>query len=143
MSCFKTLIVEDNLIFRQMMTGILKGQFPCMIVEEAESGEAAMQRIEESPPNLIFLDIKLPGENGLQLTETIKKTYPQTVLAILTSYDLPEYREAALGFGADFFLIKGTSTRREIVELIQSVLFQLGFDPSGGSKHKEIPRTDH
>lgn len=143
MSCFKTLIVEDNPGFRQMMMAILKGQFPRMVVEEAEDGEAALQRIEESLPNLVFMDIKLPGENGLQLTKSIKKRYPHTLLAILTSYDLPEYREAALGFGADFFLIKGTSTRREIVELIQSILIQLGFDPGGGSKRTEVPRTDN
>ncbi len=143
MTCFKTLIVEDNPAFRQMMTAILKDQFPCMVVEEAEDGEAALHRMAESLPDLVFMDIKLPGENGLQITQSIKKRYPQTLLAILTSYDLPEYREAALGFGADFFLTKGTSTRREIVELIQSILTRLGFDPGVGSKRSDVSRKDN
>ena len=127
MRFFRTLIVEDNPLFRQTILDILKNQFPSMILEEAADGKTALEKIEDSIPDLVFMDIKLPGENGLHLTEHIKKKHPQVIVVILTSYDWPEYREAAFKFGANFFIMKGSSTNKEIVDLINSVLSQSGF----------------
>ena len=134
MRFFRTLIVEDNPLFRQTILDILRNQFPSMILEEAADGKTALQKIEEEMPDLIFMDIKLPGENGLHLTEHIKKEHPQVIVVILTSYDWPEYREAAFKFGANYFMMKGSATNREIVELIESIFTQLGFRP-GGAKN--------
>jgi len=135
MRFFRTLIVEDNTLFRQTILDILRNQFPSMILEEAADGKTALQKIEEETPDLIFMDIKLPGENGLHLTEHIKKKYPQVIVVILTSYDWPEYRDAAFKFGANYFLMKGSSTNREIVEMIESILTQSGFDPRGAKNN--------
>jgi len=131
MRFFKTLIVEDNPLFRQTILEILSHQFPSMVLEGAADGKTALEKIEDSLPDLIFMDIRLPGENGLHLTEHIKRRHPQIVVAILTSYDWPEYREAAYKFGANYFIMKGSSTNREIVELIESILNKLGFGPNG------------
>jgi len=136
MRFFKALIVEDNPLFRKIIADILRTQFPSMGLEEAADGEAALEKIEASVPDFIFIDIKLPGENGLQLTEHIKKKHPQVIVAILTSYDWPEYREAAYKFGANYFIPKGSSTKTEIVELIESLLKDRGFD-SNGAKNNE------
>ena len=113
-----------------------------MILEEAGDGKTALQKIEEELPDLIFMDIKLPGENGLQLTEHIKKKHPQVTVVILTSYDWPEYREAAFKFGANYFIMKGSSTNREIVELIESIFAQLGFGPGGAKDNGGSPKGD-
>jgi DNA-binding NarL/FixJ family response regulator len=134
MRVFRTLIVEDNCLFRQTILNILAGQFPSMILEEAADGKTALERIEDALPDLIFMDIKLPGGNGLHLTEHIKKRYPDVVVVILTSYDWPEYREAAYKFGANHFIMKGSSTNKEIVELIESILVDLGFSSNGAQK---------
>jgi len=131
MRFFKTLIVEDNPLFRQTIMEILGHQFPSMVLEGAADGKTALEKIEDSLPDLIFMDIRLAGENGLHLTEHIKRRHPQIIVAILTSYDWPEYREAAYKFGANYFIMKGSSTNREIVEMIESVLNNLGFGPNG------------
>jgi DNA-binding NarL/FixJ family response regulator len=135
MRIFRTLIVEDNHLFRHTILEILAAQFPSMVLEEAADGKTALERIDEALPDLIFMDIKLPGENGLHLTEHIKKRHPEVVVVMLTSYDWPEYREAAYKFGANHFIMKGSSTNKEIVELIESILGDLGFSPNGAQEN--------
>jgi DNA-binding NarL/FixJ family response regulator len=71
------------------------------------------------------MDIKLPGENGLEVTRKMKARYSNIIVIILTSYDLPEYREAAGQFGADYFLSKGSSSREEIMTLVDSIYSEL------------------
>ena len=139
MRFFRTLIVEDNPLFRRTILDILKNQFPSMILEEAADGKTALRKIEEGMPDLIFMDIKLTGENGLHLTEHIKKKHPDVIVAILTSYDWPEYREAAFKFGANYFIMKSSSINREIGELIASVFAQLGFEPGGTKDNGRSP----
>jgi len=135
MRIFRTLIVEDNHLFRHTILDILAAQFPSMVLGEAADGKTALERIDEALPDLIFMDIKLPGENGLHLTEHIKKRHPEVVVVMLTSYDWPEYREAAYKFGANHFIMKGSSTNKEIVELIESILGDLGFSPNGAQEN--------
>ena len=117
----KTLIVEDNAPFRQSLREMLCERFPAMVVDEAENGKEAMQKIEDSLPHLVFMDIKLPDENGLEITRKIKTRYAKIRVIILTSYDLPEYREAANNYGADHFVAKGSSSREEIMALVDDI----------------------
>jgi len=98
-----------------------------MVVVEAEDGDEAMQKIDAVVPDIIFMDIKLPGENGFQVTEKVKTKYPEMTIIILTYYDSPEHREAAVQCGANYFLPKCTSTE-EVVELVQSILSEKGLD---------------
>ena len=121
----KTLIVEDNAPFRQSLREVLCERFPTMVVDEAENGEEAMQKVEDSLPHLVFMDIKLPDENGLEVTRKIKARYSKIRVIILTSYDLPEYREAADQYGADYFLAKGSSSREEIMALVDDISSEL------------------
>jgi len=118
---FRTLIVEDSTFFRQLLKETLLSKFPSMDILEAESAEEAMKDIEASHPDLAFIDIKLPGENGLELTKKIKGKYPNIIVIILTSYDLPEYREAANQYKADYFLSKGSTSKEDILKLVESV----------------------
>ena len=115
------LIVDDNAPFRQSLREMLREQFSTMGVEEAEDGENALDKIKTLSPHLVFMDIKLPGQNGLEVTREIKARYPGIRVIILTSYDLPEYREAAENYGADYFLSKGSSSREEIIALVDSI----------------------
>ena len=119
---FKVLIVEDCALFRQLLKEKLQFQFPSIEIHEAINGEEALQKIEVSPPNLIFMDIRLPGENGLDLTKQIKVRYPFIIIILLTSYDLPQYREASIRYKADYFISKGSTTTEKIFSLVESVL---------------------
>ncbi|MFB3886410.1 MAG: response regulator transcription factor [Thermodesulfobacteriota bacterium] len=119
---FKTLIVEDNQTFRETFRDYLKGNFSSMIVEEASNGKEAMEKIETLIPDLVFIDIRLPNGSGLELTRKIKATHPDAIIVILTSYDLPEYRDAAARYGANHFLVKGSARLEEIIGLVKSFI---------------------
>ena len=119
---FKILIVDDSALFRQILKEILQVRFPSIEIHEATDGEKARQEIKTSPPDLIFMDINLPGENGLVLTQKIKVRYPNIIITLLTGWDLPEYREASIQCKADYFLFKGSATREKIFTLVESVL---------------------
>jgi DNA-binding NarL/FixJ family response regulator len=117
----KVLLVEDNRIYREAFKDNLLQRFPVMSVVEAENADEALQKIKATPPDLIFMDIRLPGMNGLQLTQRIKKEFPRIPIAILTGYDLPEYRRAAVEYGADGFLVKESLKWEEIAALVKSI----------------------
>ncbi len=133
---FETMLVEDNSSFRQLVKDDLQSQFPSMNIIEAEDGVEAFQKIDSHPPNLIFMDIKLPGENGLELTRKIKARYPDIIIIILTSHDLPEYREAATQCKANYFLSKGSINEGEIFTLVKSILLEKGYNSDGSDNRR-------
>lgn len=117
---FRILIVEDNGLFRQALREGLELSFPGVAVDEATNGAEALQRIKAFFPDLILMDIRLPGESGLGLTRKIKEAYPDIIIFILSNYDLPEYRNAAFRYGADHFIPKGSFNRMQLEELVRS-----------------------
>ena len=121
MDMLRVLLVEDNQTFRKAFKQNLCEAFPSLIIEEAADGDEALQKIDGTPPRLIFMDIRLPGVNGLKLTQKIKRDFPNIRIAILTSYDLPEYRQAAIQYGADGFFVKASLMWGEIRDLVKSV----------------------
>ncbi len=133
---FKTMLVEDNTLFRESLRDSLRLQFPSMEIAEAGNGQEAMEGIDSLSPNLIFIDIRLPGQNGLELTEKIKKLFPEIAIIILTSYDLPEYREAAARFKADHFLSKDSMTHQQVNTLVKSILSEKGFQGDGSERDR-------
>lgn len=117
---FNTLLVEDNASFRQALSDVLLSYFPLIEVDEAGDGEQALSKVEYQRPHLIFMDILLPGESGLEVTRKIKRVYEGIVIVILTSHDLPEYRQQAFRNGADCFLSKEAgSCMDEILALVE------------------------
>jgi len=133
---FKTMLVEDNTIFRESLGDSLQLQFPAMEIVETANGPEALERIDSLSPNLIFMDIRLPGQNGLELTEKIKNLYPEIIIIILTNYDLPEYREAAARFKADHFLSKDSMTHQEVNVIVKSILSEKGFKGNGSERNQ-------
>jgi DNA-binding NarL/FixJ family response regulator len=117
----RTLIVEDNKIFREAFKKGLVDCYPSMVIEEAGNADEVLQKIKGGPPHLIFMDIRLPGVNGLQLTQRLKKDFPDINIAILTDYDLPEYRQAAVQYGADRFFVKNSFKWDDLEALVQSI----------------------
>ena len=115
------LIVEDNASFRHSLVSLLSQRFPSMTIVETADGNEALQKVHVLAPDLVFMDIRLPGENGLELTRRIKEEHPKTIIVILTSHNLQEYREAAYRYGASHFLAKGTSSGEEIVRVVESI----------------------
>jgi DNA-binding NarL/FixJ family response regulator len=114
-----TMTVEDNVPFREMFKGNLLSEFPSMEVIEAANGQEAFKGLASNPIDLVFMDIRLPGESGLELTRKIKAKYKDVTIAMLTSYDLAEYREAAARCGADCFITKGSIKWDQISAMVK------------------------
>ena len=128
---FRTMVVEDSSSFREIIKYNLRDQFPSMGVIEAADGVEAFQKIDSDHPNLIFMDIGLPGENGLELTRKIKAGHPDVTVIIVTSHDTPEYREAAIRYKADYFFSKDALLNDGVFTLVKSILIEKGFNADG------------
>lgn len=121
MNSVKILLVEDNFPFRAFLRESLLGRFRSLKIEEAGDEDEALEKVKAFHPQLIFMDIRLPKGNGLDLTRTIKKDHPDIKVIILTNYDLPEYREAAFQAGASGYLNKGSATFEQIAAVVESM----------------------
>jgi DNA-binding NarL/FixJ family response regulator len=115
----KIVVVDDDVAFRRAVEGLLREHFPTVEFGEADNGREALKQIEGT--DLMFVDISLPDENGLDLTARIKSEHPGFVVSILTIHDSPEYREAAFQHGADYFVSKGAPAEK-IIEVVRSTL---------------------
>jgi len=92
-----------------------------VLIVEAGNGEEALQRINGTPPDLIFTDMRLAGMNGLELAQKLKKDFPRIRIVMLTGYDFPEYRRVASQQGVDRFFVKHSLEWKEIEEFVQSI----------------------
>lgn len=117
-----SLIVEDNKIFRETLKKALSAYFPSMEVEEAMDSKGVLKKVEEKNFDIIFMDIQLPHENGLDLTKKIKSLYPGITIIIITEYDSMEYRKAASKADADYFFSKTDLKTNEIIKVIELIL---------------------
>lgn len=117
----KLMLVEDNLTFRDAFKNVLLERFPLLEVDEAADEDHALWLVGDFQPDLIFMDITLKRGNGLDLTKAIKASGAETVIVILTSHDLPEYRSWSLQCGADHFVSKSTPVE-ELLALVEKLI---------------------
>ena len=111
-----------------------------MSIIEAADGVEALKEIDACPPDLIFMDFILPGENGLALTRKIKTSHPNIVIILLTSYDLREIQRVAIQCKPDYFFNKGSIATGEIATLVKSILSEKGFRANGSMEALELGR---
>ncbi|MEJ2727298.1 MAG: response regulator [Deltaproteobacteria bacterium] len=115
------LIVEDSVILRKRIKKILLSKLPSLNIAEASNENNVFSEIRKNRPALVIMDIRLAGNNGLNLTKKIKDRYPLIPVAIHTNHDSAEYKIAAAQVGADYFLSKKSNTIIDLVSLAQSV----------------------
>jgi len=119
------LIVEDNARFRNMLKFSIGERFPSARVSTAAEGTEALGKIAARKPDLIFMDVRMPGKSGLVLTREIKMHNPDIVIIILTNMDTSDYRDAAFASGADFFLSKESVQVEEIQQLVERIIARI------------------
>jgi len=122
MPMLEILIVEDNPEFRDMLRATLQSGMPSARISVASEGVGALHKIQEKEPDLIFMDIRMPGKSGLELTGEIKQRIKDIVIVVLTNLDSSEYRDAAFAKGADYFLSKESVNADQIQELVESIV---------------------
>ena len=112
--CPTILIVEDHDAVRTSLRDWLSATFPDWTLVEAKSGEEAVDLALARPPDVVLVDIGLPGMNGIETTRHIKAVVPQAQVVMLTIYEAPEYQADAAAAGASAYIVK----RRMHTELI-------------------------
>ncbi len=137
---FKILIVDPNDPFRQSLKKVLLNRFPFLEIQEASDGNEGMDKVVAFNPNLIFLEIHLPAESGVNLARRIKTDHPGIVIVILASYDLPEYQTAAAESGVEHLVPKDDWTGVDMIDLVQSILSELNI--GGYEDRREEKQTD-
>jgi two-component system response regulator NreC len=113
----RILIADDHTIFRSGLKLLLASESGFEVVGEAEDGAQAIELAEELLPDVILMDIGMPGINGFEATKRIKETHPEINILVLTMYRSEEYFFQMLEAGASGYVLKGAETS----DLIQSV----------------------
>lgn len=116
MKKIKVMLVDDQQLLLDGLKTILSINGD-MEIALAQSGEAAVELSETLQPDIILMDIKMPGMGGVEATKRIKKHWPRTIILILTTFDDDTYIIDALRYGASGYLLKDIDGEK----LIQSV----------------------
>ena len=119
------LIIDPNIPFQQSLKKLLRRHFPHAAVDVAGNGEEGLNKTDALQPQIILLEIHLPGNSGLELASQVKSIQPEAIIALLTSYNLPEYEIAAKQAGIEHLIPKDEWTGDDIVGLVQSIVSDL------------------
>ncbi len=117
----RVILVDDDNGFRQCVKKILSSRYPSIELMEARDGMEAMSQVDLWPPDLILMDIQLPGVNGLELTRMIKARNPNAIIVILSNHDLTEYRETAYRNGANYYVSKDSPVN-DLFSLVERII---------------------
>lgn len=104
----RVLIVDDSAVVVKRLVTLLSELEEVEIVGEAQTCGEANERIRQLQPDVVILDIRMPGGSGIDVLETIKQTTPAPIVMMLTNFPYAQYREKCLRAGADFFFDKST-----------------------------------
>jgi RNA polymerase sigma factor (sigma-70 family) len=116
----KVMLVEDHTLVRAGIRSLLDATAGIDVIKEARDGREALKAMRKDVPDVVVMDITMPGLNGLETTARMKKIYPATKILILSMYSTDEYVIQALRQGADGYLVKD-SAANELEEAIQVV----------------------
>ncbi len=120
MDTIRVLLVEDHTIVRKGLRSLLDSEIGIKIVGEAEDGREAVRKAEKLQPDVVVMDIAMPGLNGLEATRQIKKRFPGMKIIILTVHANEEYVLQTLRTGASGYLVKKAAPA-DLIEAIQAV----------------------
>lgn len=115
------LIVEDHAHTRRLLAEWLSSVFPGLIACEARSGEDALASIHQQCLDVVLMDVRLPGIDGIETTRRLRALRPQLCIVFLTNHDQPHYQRAAAAAGARGFVLKRTM-HRDLVPLLSDLL---------------------
>src|SRR5215471_9222143 len=116
----RVLIVDDHILVRRGLRAILETHAEWEVCGEAANGQEAIQKAVELQPDLIMMDITMPGLSGLQATRQVRELLPQTEVLILTMHESREIMRAAQEAGARGFVVKSDPDNR-LIEAVRTV----------------------
>ena len=126
----RLLLADDHSLFRAGLKDLLDGTSHFVIVGEAATGPEALEMVEKKLPDIVLMDIRLPGMDGIACTRQIKKTHPEVTVLVLSMYDDESHVLEAFNAGANGYLSKLLSAQ-DLVRAIETVHQEGYLIPAG------------
>ncbi|WP_454043062.1 response regulator [Cellulosimicrobium sp. Marseille-Q8652] len=163
-STIRVLLVDDQALLRMGFRMILAAEDDIEVVGEAGDGATGVAQASALRPDVVLMDVRMPGTNGIEATERIVAETPSSRVIILTTFDLDEYAFSALRAGASGFLLKDAKPgelvgairavasgdaamspriTRRMLEMFSGQLPQDGAAPSTAATGRDDPRLSH
>ncbi|USI72826.1 response regulator transcription factor [Sphingomonas morindae] len=116
----RILVVDDHPMLREGVRAVIETQPDLAIAAEAESGEAAITMFEHHRPDVVLMDLQMPGMGGVAAIEALRGAYPNARIVVLTTYSGDAQAMQALRAGAAGYLLK-SAMRKELLDTVRSV----------------------
>ena len=124
MDKIRVMIVDDHLLVREGLRQLLEIEDDIEVVAEAGSGLECLEIMETALPDLVFMDVRMPGVSGLETTRLVCQRYPQVKVIVLTIYEDDQYVREAIEAGAKGYALKKVG-REELIRIVRDVIWVL------------------
>jgi DNA-binding NarL/FixJ family response regulator len=130
----KVIICDDQAIIRDGLAMLLNLEKDIEVVGQAQDGAEAVEQVAQHQPDLVLMDLKMPGMNGIEATRQIRASYPDVKVLVLTTYDDDEWVFDAIRAGAAGYLLKDTP-REAVIQAVRGTVEGKSFvDPAVAGK---------
>ena len=130
MNQIKALIVDDHPLVRDGLRARLIRSEDVCVIGEADNGEVALQKVAELQPDIVLMDINMPGMDGIQATEQMRDTHPEVVVLVLSMHDDREYVRSVIRAGARGYVLKSASADEMFSAIIAVHAGGIYYSPS-------------
>jgi DNA-binding NarL/FixJ family response regulator len=130
----RLLICDDQVFVCEGLRAILSTDLGIEVVGVAYNGEEALRQAESLRPQIILMDLKMPGMNGIQATRQIRDRFPEVRILVLTTYDFDEWVFEAIRAGANGYLLKDTPREQLFAAIHGTMEGKSYIDPSVAAK---------
>ena len=137
----RVLIVDDQKMIREGLKALIKTENDIEIVGVAENGEHAVNQVEALSPEVVLMDMEMPGMNGMDATKLICQKFPDVKVLVLSTFDTQEYVASSLNSGAMGYLLKGTPAK-ELTDAIRSIHRGYAQIGPGIYRNLSLPQTE-
>ena len=114
------LLVDDQALLRMGFRLVIESEPDLKVIGEASDGAVALEQVRALAPDVVLMDIRMPGMDGIEATRRIAAEHPSSRVLVLTTFDVDEYAFAALRLGASGFLVKSAEPT-ELVDAIRII----------------------
>jgi DNA-binding NarL/FixJ family response regulator len=116
----KVFIADDSKVLCERLTEMLSDVPGIEIIGQAQDVATSLAAIKKLNPDIVILDIRMPGGSGIDVLQAIKREKHAPMVIMLTNYPYPQYRKKCLGLGADYFFDKSTEFGK-VMELFKQL----------------------
>jgi len=130
----RVLIVDDHTLFREGLCALFSSERDVEVVGEAAGGEEAVRKALELRPDVVVMDLMMPGVNGIEATRRIRAALPEARVLVLSMYDDEEHVQRLLAGGASGYMLKRATSDELVRALKEVVAGGMPLDPAVAAK---------